>query len=203
MPVSFHGSSVLFDRFDLSHVTEGDGKIKFGYGVYVTERYNTAAHYAFNKHRPEGDTYYVYTVEIPELDDTNSLYFDPSLPVPAEVIARVEKGIGDKLPEYATHLVKELRRYLANRMSGRDLPPKKMIAPDVKDISGEREAARFLHTVGYIGYRWPVLWTKPDGEMNSALFDEADARIVRVDKVGLDEKHHFVEGSQVLVKEFQ
>ena len=39
--------------------------------------------------------------------------------------------------------------------------------------------------------------------MNSALFDEADARIVRVDKVGLDEKHHFVEGSQVLVKEFQ
>lgn len=203
MPVSFHGSSVLFDRFDLSHVTEGDGKIKFGYGVYVTERYSTAAHYAFNKHRPEGDSYYVYTVEIPQLDDSNSLYFDPKLPVPADVLERVGKGLGESVPEYATHLVKELRRYLANRMSGRDLAPKKMIAPDVKDISGEREAARFLQTVGYIGYRWPVIWTKPDGEMNCALFDEGDARILRVDRVELDGNHQLLEGSQVLVSDFR
>lgn len=199
MPVSYHGSSVLFDRFDLSHVTEGDGKIKFGYGVYVTERYNTAAHYAFNKHRPEEDTYYVYTVEIPELNDTNSLYFDPKLPVPVDVIARVEKGLGEKVPGYATRLMKELRRYLANRLSGRTLSEGKMTAPDMKDISGEREAARFLQTVGYIGYRWPVLWTKPEGEMNYAVFNEENARILRVDKVALDKKHQLVEGSQVLI----
>lgn len=201
MPVSYHGSSVLFDRFDLSHVTEGDGKIKFGYGVYVTERYNTAAHYAFNKHRPEGDTYYVYTVEVPELNDSNSLYFDPKLPVPADVVARVEKGLGENLPEYATRLVKELRRYLANRLSGRALSEGKMTAADMKDISGEREAARFLRAIGYIGYRWPVLWTKPEGEMNYAVFNEENARILRVDKVELDAKHQLVEGSQILIWE--
>lgn len=33
MAIFYHGSSVLFTRFDLSHVLEGDGKVKFGYGV--------------------------------------------------------------------------------------------------------------------------------------------------------------------------
>ncbi len=31
MKIFYHGSSVLFDRFDLSHVLEGDGNVKFGY----------------------------------------------------------------------------------------------------------------------------------------------------------------------------
>ena len=201
MPVAFHGSSVLFDRFDLSHVTEGDGKIKFGYGVYLTERYGTAAHYAFNKHRPEIDTFYVYTVEVPELNSDNSIYFDPKLPVPADVVARVEKGLGEKLPVYATRLAKELRRYLSNRLSGRNLTPKQMISADVKDIVGETAAAMFLQSIGYIAYRWPVNWTRPD-EMQFALFDENDARIIRVEKVELDGKHQLVEGSQTLVMEF-
>ena len=66
---AYHGSSVLFDSFDLAHALEGDGKVKFGYGVYVTGNYESAAHYAFNKKRPENRDYYVYTVEI--LDRTN------------------------------------------------------------------------------------------------------------------------------------
>lgn len=51
--IAYHGSSAEpFDRFSLDHALEGDGKVKFGWGVYVTEKYGTAAHYAFNKHRP-------------------------------------------------------------------------------------------------------------------------------------------------------
>ena len=61
MEIFYHGSSVLFKKFDLSHALEGDGKVKFGYGVYVTEKYTSAAHYAFNEKRPENDSYYVYT----------------------------------------------------------------------------------------------------------------------------------------------
>ena len=202
MPVSYHGSSVLFDRFDLSHVTEGDGKIKFGFGVYLTERYNTAAHYAFNKHRPDMDTYYVYTVDIPELNDSNSIFFDPKRPVPADVVSRVEAGLGEKLPEHAKGIAKELRRYLSNRLTGRVLSPAKMIAPDIRDITGEKAAARFLQGIGYIGYRWPVSWSKPDGEQQFALFDENDARIRKIEKVELDRNKQFVEGSEVLVKEF-
>ena len=51
MAIYYHGSSVLFKSFDLSHALEGDGKVKFGYGVYLTSRYERAAHYAFNKKR--------------------------------------------------------------------------------------------------------------------------------------------------------
>lgn len=29
----YHGSATLFNRFDLSHILEGDGKVKFEYGV--------------------------------------------------------------------------------------------------------------------------------------------------------------------------
>ena len=65
MAIYYHGSSVLFKSFDLSHALEGDGKVKFGYGVYLTSRYERAAHYAFNKKRPENKDYYVYTVEGP------------------------------------------------------------------------------------------------------------------------------------------
>lgn len=44
--IFYHGSHILFDEFDLSHALEGDGKVKFGYGVYVTSSYNSAAHYS-------------------------------------------------------------------------------------------------------------------------------------------------------------
>ena len=46
MEIFYHGSSVLFVRFDLSHVLEGDGKVKFGYGVYLTSSFKSAAHYS-------------------------------------------------------------------------------------------------------------------------------------------------------------
>ena len=42
MEIFYHGSSVLFNRFDLSHVLEGDGKVKFGYGVYLTSSFKSA-----------------------------------------------------------------------------------------------------------------------------------------------------------------
>ena len=66
METFYHGTSVLFKQFDLAHALEGDGKAKFGFGTYVTEAYTSAAHYAYNKKRPENKDYYVYTLEIPE-----------------------------------------------------------------------------------------------------------------------------------------
>ena len=38
MPILYHGTSApLFGRFSLDHALEGDGKCKFGWGVYGTE----------------------------------------------------------------------------------------------------------------------------------------------------------------------
>ena len=46
MAIFYHGTSVLFDHFDMSHLFEGDGKCKFGVGEYATSVYSTAALYA-------------------------------------------------------------------------------------------------------------------------------------------------------------
>ncbi len=57
MAIFYHGSAALFDRFDLTHVLEGDGKVKFGYGIYLTSSFKSAAHYSgVNK---EGTLHYV------------------------------------------------------------------------------------------------------------------------------------------------
>ena len=75
MQIFYHGSSVLFPKFDLSHVLEGDGKVKFGYGVYLTSSFKSAAHYSETKSRP-ATTHYVYTVEIPDFTDDNHIDFE-------------------------------------------------------------------------------------------------------------------------------
>ena len=72
MQIFYHGSSVLFSKFDLSHALEGDGKVKFGYGVYLTSSFKSAAHYSETKSRP-ATTHYVYTVEIPDFTGDNHM----------------------------------------------------------------------------------------------------------------------------------
>lgn len=46
MSTYYHGSAVRFENFDLSHALEGDGKVKFGCGIYLTSRHETAEVYA-------------------------------------------------------------------------------------------------------------------------------------------------------------
>ena len=72
MALFYNGSSVLFPKFGLSHVLEGGGKVKFGYGVYLTSSFKSAAHYSETKTRP-APTHYVYTEEIPDFTDKNHI----------------------------------------------------------------------------------------------------------------------------------
>jgi hypothetical protein len=73
MTTYYHGSNILFDKFDLSHALEGDGKVKFVFGVYVTSKYESAIHYsASNKSATE---HYVYTLEVPDKTELNHIAF--------------------------------------------------------------------------------------------------------------------------------
>ena len=98
--IFYHCSSVLFPKFDLSHALEGDGKVKFGYGVYLTSslrsvflplvsctskltctksrlaisQFKSAAHYSETKSRP-ATIHYVYTVEVSDLTEDNHIDF--------------------------------------------------------------------------------------------------------------------------------
>ena len=68
----YHGSGAKFDRFDHSHMGEGEGNQAFGWGTYVTEVEGIGRTYAeaaakYDGKQPKRN---LYTVEIPE--DINS-----------------------------------------------------------------------------------------------------------------------------------
>ena len=198
----YHGSSAEpFDRFSLDHALEGDGKVKFGWGVYVTEKYSTAAHYAFNKHRPENKDFYVYTVEIPDRTPDNCLSLLKGVPVAESIVNRVEAKLGETIPAEAKVEGIPFRKYLANKLTGEDKPVKKMI--DKATVEGEKAASELLSSLGVDLIEWPYNWQKPEAEKNMAILDDRNVRIVRIEQVELDPKsHQLIEGSQQIIKEF-
>ena len=198
----YHGSSAEpFDRFSLEHALEGDGKVKFGWGVYVTEKYTTAAHYAFNKHRPENKDFYVYTVEIPDRTPDNCLSLLKGVPVAESIVKRVEAQLGEPIPAEVKVEGIPFRKYLANKLTGEVKQVKKMI--DKATVAGEKAASEFLSGIGVDLIEWPYNWQKPEAEKNMAVLDDRKVRIVRIEKVELDPKgHQLIEGSQQIVKEF-
>lgn len=113
MELFYHGTSVLFDHFDLAHVLEGDGKVKFGYGVYITSSFASAAHYA----NPKADTHYVYTVEVPELTEENHIAFKQS--VHPAILKRVKEQLGLEIPLESANDGKEFRKWLAKTLAGK------------------------------------------------------------------------------------
>ena len=199
---AYHGSSAEpFDRFSLDHALEGDGKVKFGWGVYVTEKYGTAAHYAFNKHRPGNRDFYVYTVEIPGRTPDNCLSLLKGVPVAESIVRRVEARLGEKVPSEALSEGIPFRKWLANRLTGQELSVKKMT--DKTTVAGEKAASEFLSGLGVDLIEWPYNWQKPEAEKNMAVLDDRKVRIVRIEKVDLDPKgHQLVEGSQRIIREF-
>jgi len=199
MAIYYHGSSVLFDSFDLSHALEGDGKAKFGYGVYVAGTYGSAAHYAFNKKRPENTDYYVYTVEIPDSCGDNCLSLLKGEPVADTIVRRAEEKLGAEIPAEAKVEGKYFRKYLANRLTGVSKSVPAMVGKAT--VEGEKAASAFLLSIGVELIRWPHDWGKPEGEMNMAVLDAAQVRIVRIEQVELDPKgHQLVPGSERLIK---
>lgn len=198
----YHGSSAEpFERFSLDHALEGDGKVKFGWGVYVTEKYTTAAHYAFNKHRPENKDFYVYTVEIPDRTEDNCLSLMKGVPVTESIVKRVKGKLGESVPTEAKAEGIPFRKYLANRLTGQMMPVKKMV--DKATVAGEKAASEFLLSIGVELIEWPYNWQKPEAEKNMAVLDERKVRILRIEKVELDPKgHQLIEGSQRVIKEF-
>ena len=193
METCYHGTPMLFKKFDLAHALEGDGKNKFGIGTNVTEVYTTAALYAHNKKRPECTDYYVYTVEIPDLTDDNHLSY--TKPVHPSIIQRTEKALGEQIPDEIKAVAKYFRKYVGNKLIGKR--GTLMQLKEKSDIDAERAASKFFSEIGLEYYVWPQgSWTKPSGLTNRAVLNVDKIRIVRIDKVELDKKFKYVEGSK-------
>jgi len=192
METFYHGTTKLFKEFDLAHAFEGDGKNKFGLGTNITEVYTTAALYAHNKKRPECTDYYVYTVEIPNMTDDNHLSY--TKPVHPSIIERTEKALGEQIPDEVKAVAKCFRKYVGNKLIGKRGTLKQL--KEKSDVDAERAASKFFSEIGLEYYVWPQAWSNPDGPTNRAVLNVDKIRIVRIDKVELDKKFKYVEGSK-------
>ena len=182
MAIFYHGSPALFPAFDLSHILEGDGKIKFGYGVYLTSSFRSAAHYSGVN--PDATENYVYTVEVPEITSSNHIAFKQ--PVNPSIVARAEEKLGCEIPPKAKADGKEFRKFLAKRLGGG------------ADLRSERLASEFLVEIGVEFITWPYSWRNPDLGLNIAVLDDSKAKITAIHRVELDPKKQLIEGSEKL-----
>ena len=197
--IFYHGSYRLFDHFVLNHLGEGEGKSKFGHGVYITSSFATAALYAAKAGKKHGvDTFYVYTVEVPVLTDENHLF--SCKPVTAAVASRIEKALGESIPEEVKSLGKFFRKYVGNILTNKRGTVKKMMSK--ADTVAENAVSKFLNKIGVVYLAWPQSQTKPDGDTNRAVLNENDIRIVKVEQVKVDDNNKLVEESAVEIKSF-
>ena len=182
--IFYHGSGVLFPEFDLAHALEGDGKVKFGYGVYVTSAYTSAAHYSASN--DNWTDHYVYTVEVLSKTDTNYIAFKQS--VHPDIVAMTEGKLNLTLPEKPKSDGKEFRKFLVKHFMSQD--------KSLTTLEGERLASRFLTEIGVDFIEWPYNWKNPTQGSNRAILDDSKIRIVRIDSVKLDDKKKLIPGSE-------
>ena len=192
MEIFYHGTCHLFGQFDMSVLGTGEGKSKFGNGIYITSSYETAALYAAKAAKANGkETLYVYTVEVPDLTDENHVFSCKE--VNPAVVQRAEAVLG-ALPQEAMASGKYFRKYIGNVLSGRKASLKQML--DKADAQAENAASRFLDEIGIIYLAWPQAQTKPDGDTNRAVLNATNVRMVKIEQVQVNEKNKLINGSQ-------
>ena len=189
----YHGSSALFNRFDLAHVLTGASKVKFGYGVYLTSSFKSAAHYSgANK---DAVTRYVYTVEIPEITEDNHIAFKQ--PVNPDIVARAQEKLSCAIPAKVTLDGKDFRKFLAKHFEGQlCMAPFGEIDKSTYQLQGEKLASEFLTTIGVNFITWPYSWKNPALGINVAVLDENNINIIKVEQVELDAKQQLIAGSE-------
>lgn len=193
--IVFHGTTKKFERFDLAHLGEGEGKSKFGVGHYASSVYDTAVLYAG---KCKGETKYVYTLIVPELTDTNHIV--SAKPPHQVIIEKAEEQIG-QIPDEAKSSGKYFRKYIGNLLLGNKGTIKKMIGS--LSVEGEIKVSRFLYEIGVLYLVWAHSQSKPNnGKINLAILDDSIIEIKKIDTVELDEKGKLKKKSSTRIAEF-
>ena len=118
--------------------------------------------------------------------------------VNASVVDRVEKVIGEAVPDEVKSAGKYFRKYLGNLLIGQRTTVKMMMAK--ADATAENAVSQFLKSVGVIYLAWPQSQAKPDGETNRALVNEKEIKILKIEQVECDDKNKLIEDSKKLIQ---
>ena len=193
--ILYHGTTKKFDHFDLTHLGEGEGKSKFGVGHYASSVFETAALYAG---KCEGETKYVYSLEVPDLTDTNHIV--SAKPPHQVIIEKVEEQLG-QIPDEAKSSGKSFRKYIGNLIIGNKGTVKKMIGS--LSVEGEIAVSKFLYEIGVLYLVWAHSQATPDnGKINVAILDDSIIAIKKIEEVELDEKGKLKKKSSTRIAEF-
>ena len=193
MEIFYHGTYRLFDHFDSAFLGQGEGKVKFGHGIYVTSSYATAALYAAKAgKRNNVSDYYVYTVEVPDVTPQNHLF--SSRPVHKEIVKLTEKALKVAIPVEAQGLGKLFRKYVGNLITGHQGTIRQMTSK--AEFEAEAAASAFLDSIGIKYLIWPHSQTKPDGPTNRAVLNASNIKILKIERVEVDENNKLIEGSE-------
>ena len=193
--ILYHGTTKKFDHFDLAHLGEGEGKSKFGVGHYASSVYDTAALYAG---KCKGETKFVYTLEVPDLTETNHIV--SAKPPHLSIIEKAEEQIG-QIPDEAKSSGKSFRKYIGNLLLGNKGTIKKMIGS--LSTEGEIKVSKFLYEIGVLYLVWAHSQSKPDnGKINVAILDDSIIAIKKIEEVELDEKGELKKKSSTRIAEF-
>lgn len=196
MEVFYHGTCRLFDTFDPNRLGSGEGKSKFGHGIYITSSYTSAALYASKVAKCHGsDCKYVYTLEVPDLTDDNHLF--SCKPVNTKVAERLEKALGETIPEDAKSMGKFFRKYIGNLLIGNRKTIKQMTGS--ASYEAEDAVTKFLNDNGVFFLAWPQAQTRPDGDTNRAVLNAECIRVVKIEQVQTDDKNKLIKGSETIV----
>lgn len=194
--IFYHGSCYLFDKFSSVFLGTGEGKSKFGHGIYITSSYKTAALYAAKAAKANGkECCYVYTIEVPLLTEDNHIF--SCKPVNTNIVQRVETEIGEAIPDEAKTAGKLFRKYLGNLLIEQCSTIKKMMSK--ADSTAENAVSSFLNKIGIVYLAWPQSQTKPEGDTNRAVLNEEDICIMKIEQEKVDDKNKLIEGSVKLI----
>jgi len=189
MQTFYHGTSKLFKQFDpKGTIGTGEGKSKFGWGVYLAAKYDSAVLYSGKGGGFMAPDHYVYTVEIPDI--TPDTYLIQCMPVPAWIVEAFEAEIAplgekrDEITAWGLDFRKEMEAGIyAKHHDG--IRPK----TEAEVAEGQALAAEWMMAHGLIGTCWPQgKWPdKGEGrqpkEYKLAVFDGADIHIAKIERV--------------------
>ena len=143
--------------------------------MYFTSSFKSAAHYSgANK---DADTHYVYTVEIPEITESNHIAFKHL--INPDIVVRAQEKLGCAIPEKVALDGKDFRKFLAKKLGGGS------------DVQSEKLASEFLSRIGVDFITWPYNWKNPALGLNVAVLDN-NIKIVKIDQVELDANQQLI-----------
>lgn len=181
----YHGSGAKFDRFDHSHMGEGEGNQAFGWGTYVTEVEGIGRTYAkaaakYDGKQPKRN---LYTVEIPENNGDNYLDWSKKInDIGEDFLTEIDNKLYN---EEGWHRVESggLTRFTKGEKTI-VLNPNATVADVYEELSvglgSPKSASEFLNSLGYIGISYPAEYMsggRSDGARNYVIFNENDAKI--------------------------